>query len=133
MSLTDEHGRPLTKEDDDKPNGKSKGGIRREQVDVRSIPTGTLLWNLYLASNAEQMLIGQIHQLQVLKQMQKMVNDPPQMQQLVADYQNTERERYTIAREVNARFRDMDLSRCARLNIELYDPAPQEVEDADGQ
>lgn len=127
MSITDEHGRPVSSGSNGKSETTEVAGIRKESVDVRSIPTGTLMWNLYLASNAEHALLSQIRQLQILKEAQKMVEDPPQMQKMIQDFHEAEQGRYTIAKELNARFHDRDMSRCSGLGIELYEPAQEEA------
>jgi hypothetical protein len=102
-----------------------------EAVDVRRIPTGTLVWNLFLSAQAEQGLAGAIRQFQEIKKQQKMVADPPQLAQMIEHFKIAEHERYTIAKEINARFRDLDMRRCETLGLELFDPKVEHLEPED--
>lgn len=126
MSLVDAHGRPTSTEPQPKPDEQQPKG----KADVRTLPTGTLMFNLIKYSAEEIGLENTLHLMKQKKEELKMVEDPPQMARLVEVLQHIGGIRYVLAMEMNTRFAEMDAAYCARVGVELaktpdVDPAAE--------
>lgn len=118
--IEDANGNPLSEEE--KPVNGAK--MQPKQVDIRTVPTGTLMYNLILVATKEQGAAAMIQQLEMMKAQQKMVQDPRELTAMYAELQNLEQSRYVMAQELNARFKDFDMAFAARRGIEIYEPGP---------
>jgi len=98
-------------------------------TDLRSVRTGTLIFNLILASTVEQQMTMQVHQLARIKDQQNLVGDTPQAKQLMEQLQKVQVERYKLANEVNARFADHDARRAAQFDLEIDEQLVEVNED----
>jgi len=121
MSIVDQNEKPIP----------STNGANHSQDthDVRSLPTGTLIYNLIRFTGEEVGLENVRHQLQMAKQQQKLVSDPPQLTALEEHLGSIQRARYIIAHEINERFADVDKMRVARLGIEIVEPEESPVKE----
>lgn len=126
--LVDENNRPLQKEEKpaaSKNNGKSNSSV----MDIRAVPTGTLIYNLILTTFDERaagMVIGQMEQM---KEVQKMVTDPPPLLMARAQLAQQEERRFAMASELNIRFLALDKQRIAECELEVLDKG---ADDASG-
>jgi len=119
MTLTDKNGKPLNGAERKPPkNGQSGDSV----VDVRTVPTGTLIYNLVLTGSKELGARAMIQQLEMMKVQQKMVAEPPELAAMRAEHANLENARYVMAAELNARFKDFDAAFAARRGIEMHEP-----------
>jgi hypothetical protein len=117
--IQDANGKPMSKDNEpSNKNGKSQPG----QVDIRTVPTGTLIYNLVLVAGKEQGAWAMIQQLEAMKAAQKVVGDPPQLTAMYAEFRNLEQSRFIMANELNVRFRDLDMAIAARRGIEIFEP-----------
>jgi hypothetical protein len=105
-------------------NGKSTGDGPGggQTTDIRTVPTGTLIYNLLLVGGKEQGAYAYIQQLEHAKTQQKLVVDPPELQAMYAEFKNLEQARYTMAQELNVRFKEFDADIAKRRGIEIYEP-----------
>lgn len=105
-------------------NGKSTGdGPGGGAVtDIRTVPTGTLIYNLVLIAGKEQGAYAYIQQLEHAKTQQKILVDPPELTAMYNEFKHLEQGRYVMAQELNARFKDMDMAFAARRGIEIFEP-----------
>ena len=121
--LTDEHGKPLKAEADQKEappkNGESK---KTGQQDVRTIPTGTLFYNLAKMASREDGCMAMIQQFEMMKAQQKMLEDPQPLAMAKQELDIIEQTRYIIARELNIRFAAIDVALAKERGIEIYEP-----------
>lgn len=115
MSLVDAHGRPTSAEPPPKPEEQ----LAKGKADVRTLPTGTLMFNLIKYSAEEIGLENTLHMMKQKKEELKMVEDPPQMARVAEVLQHIGGIRYVLAMEMNARFAEMDAAYCARVGVEL--------------
>ena len=135
--IVNQSGRPMEKELEKKEAPKN-GANKQEHgmLDIRTVPTGTLIYNLILATQDERGAGMAIHQMEMMKAQQKMVADPPQLENAKAAFVNHEQRRFALANEINIRFKASDESRVADLGMVLAtfeDLAAKKAEqDADG-
>lgn len=123
--IEDKNGKPLSddKEQSGDDNGKSNGARASGGVmDVRTVPTGTLIYNLCLVTNREDGAFAMLQQLEQMKVTQKVVGDPPQLVAMHAEYQLLQEARYGMAAELNFRFKAMDIHRAKTLGVEIFEP-----------
>jgi hypothetical protein len=99
-------------------NGAAKKGI----MDVRTVPTGQLIFNLIRAAGEEIGVGNAIQQVKAMKEQQKMVADPPQLEAMMNHLATMERYRYIIANEINERFKGIDQQRITELGIVITEP-----------
>ena len=115
--ITDKNGKPI---DSDSPsNGKKE---EQKAVDVRTVPTGTLMYNLCLIASREDGAYAMLQQLEAQKVAQKSVTSSPDLLMMHEHYQALQHTRYGIAAELNFRFRDADLMHAEKLGVEMYEP-----------
>jgi len=119
-NITDANGKPL-ESTPPKPQTAAGNGKSTGEMDVRTIPTGTLIWNLFLRAWDEKGMGMGMMQLEQLKAQQAMVADPPQLAELREQLKLAEHERFVLANELNVRFRDVDKARVDELGLELID------------
>lgn len=102
----------------------ANGEADKDVFDVRAIPTGTLIYNLIRYTGEEVGLENMEHQLQAMKEQQKLVADPPQMVAIRARLQEIKERRYIIAKDINDRFADLDAAYRQKCGIEILMPNP---------
>jgi hypothetical protein len=123
-TILDQNQRPIQSSE----NGQNK---ESSKVDVRTIPTGTLIYNLIRYTGEEIGIANTIHQIEAIKEQQKMVNDPPQLAAMRDHEKHVQAWRYLISVELNERFADIDNARLAGLSLSVVDltksaePGPQ--------
>lgn len=120
MSLVDANGNSMPQAEEAPPatNGAAKKGI----MDVRTVPTGQLIFNLIRAAGEEIGVGNAIQQVKAMKEQQKMVADPPQLEAMMNHLATMERYRYIIANEINERFKGIDQQRITELGIVITEP-----------
>lgn len=114
--LVDKNNNPLNEQ-----NGQNQEPAKR---DARTLPTGTLIYNLIRFAGEEIGIENMIHQLEAIKQERKMVADPPQMAALKEHYKSLTQARFIVANEINERFESVDKARWAELGIEVHELVP---------
>lgn len=121
--ITDENGNPLKSDqsEETQPDGEDRVGKISEQ-DVRTIPTGTLIYNLGKIAGREDGCMGRIEELEMIKAHQKMVQDPEELAMLKHHLPLLEHTRYVIASELNIRFKALDDALAKERGIEIFEP-----------
>jgi len=116
-------GRPATDPTEPAPptNGHNKTPDKSEVQDVRTVPTGVLFYNLVLCGNGMQTNKMILDQIQHEMAQQKVIIDPPQVQQLKEVLAHQLNARNVMVGELNFRFADIDARRIANLGIEAQD------------
>jgi len=99
----------------------SNGREKSETRDVRTVPTGVLFFNLCLCANGLQLNKMTLEQVTMQMTQQKIIIDPPEVQQLRAVLEHQYMARDVMVGELNFRFRDMDERRLAALDMEVVD------------
>ncbi|TAL41921.1 MAG: hypothetical protein EPN91_09585 [Salinibacterium sp.] len=100
----------------------SNGANRKKDVhDVRTIPLGTLIFNLIRFAGEEIGIGNMIRQLEEIKLQQKMVADPPQLGALRKHLETLEEHRFICANEINARTAGIDKARLEACGITIED------------
>lgn len=97
------------------------GEAPRQMQDIRAVPTGTLVFNLIRVSVAELGMGNAIMAFEQEKKQQKMLIDPPPLSAMKEQFKSIEHDRFVMALELNRRFADMDMMRCAKLGIEIIE------------
>jgi|SRR5690606_35790790 len=113
-TILDKNARPISSE---QQNGHSRQGT----MDVRTIPTGTLIYNLIRYTNECMGLQGALQQFDLMRQQKLVVNEPPQITKIREHLEQAEACRYLISKELNDRFAEFDKGRIASLNLEVLD------------
>ena len=103
------------------PKPESNGRDRSEVQDVRTVETGVLVFNLCLCANGMQMNKMMLEQISAEMKQQKIIVDPPQVQQLKAVLEHQTMARNVMVGELNYRFREIDEARKANLSTEVVD------------
>ncbi len=120
--IKDEAGRDIVT-DDAKPEaarpGSNGASAKPGRVDVRSLPTGTIIYNLIRVTGEEVGLENFIHGMEQQKAAQKLVGDPPQLAAAKQAYDQMVQSRFIFASVLNDRFKDVDAAYWARLGIEV--------------
>lgn len=123
-SLLDSNERPIQPEAAEKPaNGKNHD---QNVMDVRAVPTGTLLYTFVKTVMDETGVESFIHQMEAMKLQQRMVADPGELVRAKGVYHAMAQRRYVMARELNERFADLDKARRDALGIAEWVPPAQE-------
>ncbi len=125
MALLDANEKPIqsaqakeeAKNGHDHDSGKGK-------ADVRTIPTGTLIYNLIRFTGEEIGMENVVHELEQVKLQQKMVADPPQLAPIRQHLAQLKEFRFVVANEINERFLTVDKMRLAQCGIEVVEPSP---------
>jgi hypothetical protein len=131
MTLVDQNDKPIAAEPAVK-EAKGNGHAQKDPavMDVRAMPTGTLVYNLIRQTCDEVGLENELNRMEAMKQMQRMVALPPQVQaqydKIAAFHQEIVRSRYIIAREINQRFADVDAMRREKEGVDLWVPKGDE-------
>lgn len=115
-TLVDQNEKPIT----NGQNGQSHGP---ETADVRTVPTGTLIYNLIRFTIDEIGLEGMVGHMLEAKEHHKMVADPPQLERAKEKLAQMQEARYIAAREINERLKDVDKARLDSLGIKVVAPA----------
>lgn len=120
--IEDANGRPMSEEG--APANGSNGSSEESTapVDIRTVPTGTLIYNLVLVAGKEQGAYAMIQQMEALKAEQRIVTDPPRLTAMYVELRNLEEARWVMAKELNIRFRSNDLQLAAKRQLEMYEP-----------
>jgi len=112
------NGKPLEDEvKKDGPNGADKSEVQ----DVRTVPTGVLLFNLCLCSNGMQMNRMTLDEMTRIMKEQKVIADPPEVAYLKEALQHQLMARNVMVGELNYRFRDLDKKRLEEIQLEVVD------------
>lgn len=122
----------MSEENEKQKNGQSHS---REIQDVRTVPSGTLFYNLAVVTAKEEAMGGMVQHIEMQKQQQKLLVDPPELVFLKSQLEHFMQMRYIIAQELNSRFKDLDEERCTKLGIQVMKtteepPPPSEPGDA---
>jgi hypothetical protein len=122
--IEDANGNPMSKDEEteEAPKNGANGKDTSKVTDIRTVPTGTLFYNLVLVAGKEQGAWAMIQQLEAMKAQQKMVQDPPQLTAMYAEFRHLEQSRFVMAQELNMRFKDFDMAFAARRGIEMFEP-----------
>lgn len=92
--------------------------METDSIDIRTVPSGTLIYNLIRCTAEELGIEGMLHHHEMTKHQNKMIVDPPEVlraKEMLTAMQNA---RYKLANEVNIRFQSADAMRIATANID---------------
>ena len=117
-------GKPTTEPEAERPA--TNGHDKSETRDVRTVPTGVLIFNLCLCANGLQMNKMMLEQVTAEMRQQKIIVDPPQVQQLKAVLEHQYMARDVMVGEINFRFRELDAQRVSKLEMEVVDRTAKE-------
>lgn len=117
-------GKPVVEPETAKPvsNGQSKE--RSEVRDVRTVPTGVVVYNLMLTCFKLEMNKMTHDQMMHLMQQQKMIVDPPEVVHIRAAIENLSMARDVMMADLNARFKDIDEAHAVNLKAIVEDRIP---------
>lgn len=124
-SILGANGKPVAEPEKDSPST-SNNREKSETRDVRTVPTGVLIFNLCLCANGLQLNRMTLDQVQMQMQQQKVIIDPPEVQQLKAILEHQYMARDVMVGELNFRFKDLDERRLAALGLTVEEDAPKE-------
>ena len=116
MSLVDANGNSMPTTTTTEPGS----GAPQKTMDVRVVPFGTLNYNFIRAAIDELFAANAIQQVMAMKEQQKMVADPPQLEVMKEHLELAQRHRYIMGNEINERMRLVDQAR--REEVGLGDP-----------
>lgn len=89
-----------------------------EKIDVRMVPSGTLIYNLIRYSIEEIGIKSMLAQADQFKQANKLLVDPPQISAAREGLAGIEQARYAMATEINIRMASLDEMRIASIEPE---------------
>ena len=134
-SIVGPGGRPIEEKVSEEKDGAgahpTNGKSNQELLDIRTVETGTLVYNLVLATQDERAVAMAVHQMEMMKAQQKMVVDPPPLEMAKQQFEIHEKRRFAMANELNQRFRAIDAARLAEAGIEVVDATTGDVVEAD--
>lgn len=144
MALVDGSGRPIehsTEHPAPEKNGQNGTAtevpqVRSESknfddVDLRTVPSGTLDYNLTVFTVQEMLTHNDIQVLEARRVMERKVQPDQRAEQLKQHFALIQQKRYELVAEKNRRTREQDLAYCARHNVELYTGETFEESDDD--
>lgn len=99
----------------------TNGHDKSETRDVRTVPTGVLVYNLCLCAGGSQINKMTLEQMQMQMKVQKIIIDPPEVQHLRAVLEHQMMARDVMVGELNFRFKEIDEKRIASLDMQVVD------------
>lgn len=90
----------------------------RKTMDVRAAQTGTVIYNLIVATTETIGLGNAIEQIKHALEQQKVLVEPPQLTAMYARLREMDTYRFLFAKELNERFAEVDAMRRAKLGLE---------------